>query len=229
MKLFIDIGYIVLASLLLGMIFLSFNYSFGEAFFLGILFMPGAFALKYFMPQLARSSGKKKIADVFYLSMAIIIFTFFLMMLSHFYVISPMKFQQIWVNPVFMALIIGVIAAGEWITQKLCARFFSKVPDTVSFFSDRRKVSLQVQDILYVESNDREVFIHSCNGTLYRNKTPISQWESILGKDFVRTHRAFLVNAEYISEVGNESVNVSDEKIPVSRKYKDEVMRKIKR
>ena len=59
MKFLIDIGYVFLASLLLAMIFLSFDYSFGQAFFLGTLFMPGAFALKYFIPQLSFSDRKK--------------------------------------------------------------------------------------------------------------------------------------------------------------------------
>lgn len=227
MRFLVEIGYIILAVLLLAMIFVSFDYSFSESLFLGTLFMPGAFALKYFMPQLAHSDGKKRIAGTFYLSMAVILFTFFLMLVSHLYILSG-NFKQIWLNPVFTALILGLIVSGDMMIRKFCSRFLSRIPDTVSFVSDRHKVSLQIRDILYVESNDRDVFIHTSDGASYRNKTPISQWENILGEQFIRTHRAFLVNMEHIGSIGAESVSVNDEKIPVSRKYKDNVVRRIK-
>ncbi len=48
--------------------------------------------------------------------------------------------------------------------------------------------------ILYVESNDNEVFIHAANGCSYRTRTRISQWEKLLDDRFVRIHRAYLVN-----------------------------------
>ena len=112
--------------------------------------------------------------------------------------------------------------------QRFLSRLSQKIPETISFVSDRRKVSLNVDDIVYVESNDRDVYIHASDGATYRNKTPISQWENTLGEKFIRTHRAFLVNAGYIGGIEDESVCVKDEKIPVSRKYKDEVSRQIK-
>ena len=228
MKLLIEIGYVMLALLLLALIFVSFDYSFMESVFLGTLFLPGAFFLKFFIPQLALSHGKKRIADAFFLSMSVILFTFLLMVVSHLYIIPVSKFKQIWVNPIFTALILGLIAGGDMLMQRFRSRLSQKIPETISFVSDRRKVSLNVDDIVYVESNDRDVYIHASDGATYRNKTPISQWENTLGEKFIRTHRAFLVNAGYIGGIGDESVCVKDEKIPVSRKYKDEVSRKIK-
>lgn len=218
----------MLALLLLALIFVSFDYSFIESVFLGTLFLPGAFVLKFFIPQLALSHGKKKIADTFFLSMSVILFTFLLMVVSHLYIIPVSKFKQIWVNPIFTALILGLIAGGDMLMQRFRSRISQKIPETISFVSDRRKVSLNVDDIVYVESNDRDVYIHASDGATYRNKTPISQWENTLGEKFIRTHRAFLVNVGYIGGIGDESVCVKDEKIPVSRKYKDEVSRKIK-
>ncbi|MBO8478048.1 MAG: LytTR family transcriptional regulator [Bacteroidetes bacterium] len=228
MKLLIEIGYVMLALLLLALIFVSFDYSFMESVFLGTLFLPGAFFLKFFIPQLALSHGKKRIADTFFLSMSVILFTFLLMVVSHLYIIPVSKFKQIWVNPIFTALILGLIAGGDMLMQRFRSRLSQKIPETVSFVSDRRKVSLNVDDIVYVESNDRDVYIHASDGATYRNKTPISQWENTLGEKFIRTHRAFLVNTGYIGGIEDESVCVKDEKIPVSRKYKDEVSRKMK-
>ena len=58
----------------------------------------------------------------------------------------------------------------------------------------------------------------------YRNKTPISQWESILGEDFIRIHRSFLVNKKAVSEIYTDSLLVGKTELPISRKYKDSVM-----
>ena len=159
--------------------------------------------------------------------MSVILFTFLLMVVSHLYIIPVSKFKQIWVNPIFTALILGLIAGGDMLMQRFRSRISQKIPETISFVSDRRKVSLNVDDIVYVESNDRDVYIHASDGATYRNKTPISQWENTLGEKFIRTHRAFLVNTGYIGGIEDESVCVKDEKIPVSRKYKDEVSRKM--
>ena len=148
MKLLIEIGYVMLALLLLALIFVSFDYSFMESVFLGTLFLPGAFFLKFFIPQLALSHGKKRIADAFFLSMSVILFTFLLMVVSHLYIIPVSKFKQIWVNPIFTALILGLIAGGDMLMQRFRSRLSQKIPETISFVSDRRKVSLNVDDIV---------------------------------------------------------------------------------
>ena len=225
MKFLIDIGYVFLASLLLAMIFLSFDYSFGQAFFLGSLFMPGAFALKYFIPQLSFSDRKKGVADAFFLAMAVTVLTFFLVLTTHTYVFRPSKFHEVLLNPVFTVLILGILVSGDVSLQRLYAKFSSKIPDTVSFVSDRHKVTVNTADIAYIESNDKEVYIHMSDGTLYRNKTPISQWESVLGERFIRSHRAFLVNLDCISGLDSDCLSVGMETIPVSRKYRESVSR----
>jgi DNA-binding LytR/AlgR family response regulator len=53
----------------------------------------------------------------------------------------------------------------------------------------------------------------------YRNKTGISQWESILGDDFIRIHRSYIVNRAAITSIDKEYVHIADSQLPVSRKY----------
>ena len=77
--------------------------------------------------------------------------------------------------------------------------------------------------ILYIESRDTEVYVHLADGTAYRNKTPISRWESILGSGFLRVHRAWLVNASRISQTTPEAILIGGTHIPVSRKYRDNI------
>jgi DNA-binding LytR/AlgR family response regulator len=63
----------------------------------------------------------------------------------------------------------------------------------------------------------------SVTGESYRNKTGITQWENLLGDDFLRIHRSYLVNVELASLTAPDTVTVGTVQLPVSRKYKDAV------
>ena len=67
-------------------------------------------------------------------------------------------------------------------------------------------MTLPVGELLYVESNDTEVFLHTADGGLYPTRTRISQWERLLDDRFIRIHRAWLVNAERVSQIGRAHV-----------------------
>ena len=159
--------------------------------------------------------------------MAVTVLTFFLVLTIHTYVFRPSKFHEVLLNPVFTVLILGILVSGDVSLQRLYAKFSSKIPDTISFVSDRHKVTVNTADIAYIESNDKEVYIHMSDGTLYRNKTPISQWESVLGDRFIRSHRAFLVNLDCISGLDSDCLSVGMETVPVSRKYRESVSKRI--
>ena len=222
MKQVLDICYIIVATLLLAIIFTSLEYSFGEAFFLGSFFMPGAFLLKYFMPQLS-FSNKGDVANLFYLFSSVVILTFLFVVVFHMAVLKIGDLQMMLLNPVFILFMLILIVIGDHCKQKVYDKYLGRIPESVSFVSERRKITLLVSDIVYIESNDRDVYIHTNNKVLFRNKTPISQWERVLGEQFIRTHRAFLLNKTYVAAVKNDFIRVEDENIPVSRKYKKAV------
>lgn len=94
--------------------------------------------------------------------------------------------------------------------DKMLDMRFPTGPQPITFLSERHPVTLMESEIKYVESN----------GSEFKNKTPISQWESILGKDFVRIHRSFIVNVNYITSIDKDAVFIESLQLPVSRKYK---------
>ncbi len=124
-------------------------------------------------------------------------------------------------NPVFLSIILTVFAYGEFRLEKLLGK--TKKNHPVSFISDYRKVTLNAEDILYIESRDSEVWIHTRDGKSYRNKTGISQWENLLDPDFIRIHRAFLVNGQDAVSTSPDTVTVAGTELPVSRKYKNSI------
>ena len=110
------------------------------------------------------------------------------------------------------------IASAAWLDRRFAAE-----THPVTFFSDRRSVKVNREDIAYIESNDTEVRLFLRDGNSYRNKTGITQWENLLGEDFLRIHRSYLVNRALASAETPDSVSVGGVSLPVSRKYKDRV------
>ena len=101
---------------------------------------------------------------------------------------------------------------------------FQHEPHPVTFTSDYRNVILDLSEILYVESRDTEVWVCATDGRKFRNKTGITQWENLLGEDFIRVHRSFVVRKESIQETLSDSLTLADgTSIPVSRKYREAV------
>ena len=130
-------------------------------------------------------------------------------------------------NPVFIAIILTALAAGSYFFESWLDRKRPTRPAPITFTSDRKPVTLPLEEILYVESNDDITTVIATGDRRFRNKTPISQWEAILSPNFLRIHRSYLVNKEAITRVDGDLLYVDDIELPVSRKYKDAVVNKI--
>ena len=125
------------------------------------------------------------------------------------------------INPFFIALIITVLCIGDYYLEQKLKRWLKNDNETIRFNSNRTPVTLYLKDIIYVESNDSETWVYAADGEKYRNKTPISHWEGILGEDFVRIHRSYIVNRNSVTSVDNSTVSIGEITLPVSRKYKE--------
>jgi len=104
-------------------------------------------------------------------------------------------------NPAFLGLILVSMAVGEHYLDVYLDKKEGPRSQKISFTSNYRKVTLERHEILFAESRDSEVWIYSSSGETFRSKTPISQWENILGNGFLRTHRSYLVNTSGITSV----------------------------
>ncbi len=104
----------------------------------------------------------------------------------------------------------------------------SENKEQITFFSNRQSVTLARQEILYVESCDTEVWIHATDGRRFRNKTSISSWSRLLGAEYLRIHRSYLVRLSACTGVEHDNVVLGDVRLPVSRKYKEVVQQRLK-
>ncbi len=61
-------------------------------------------------------------------------------------------------------------------------------------------------------------------GNSHRTKMVISQWENVLDERFIRIHRSFIVNKLKITGSDSRYVYIGEERIEISRKYKDKLL-----
>lgn len=216
----ITFSYWMLAVIIIAIILLSLGYPFALGLLMGSLFLPGTFIVKYLLPKALKEKGRRRILSSVFLFSGVAVLEFLLIVSVHIW-ISDHPYPSIagvLVNPMFMAVVITLLCLGDWY---LYGYLSAALPQdrTVTFISDRHKVSLLPSEIIYVESNDREVSVVATEGRVFRNKTGISQWESILGDDFIRIHRSYIVNRASITSIDKEYVWMGDTQLPISRKY----------
>ncbi len=221
------IAYWVLALALVAAILVSLDYSLVQAIFMGLVFGPCALALEFLMPK------ARKPMDKVYLSLAVLVSVVLLIIILHFCVWSSFSsdggyrdikdIPPMLINPAFLGLILMSLAIGDYFWAKWLDARFRTEDRNITFFSDRKSVTLPLADIAYIESNDTEVRIVTANGESYRNKTGITQWENLLGQGFIRIHRSYLVNVTSAHLSSPDTVTVGDARLPVSRKYKESV------
>lgn len=212
--------YWIMAVMVIAMILLSLGYPFALGLLMGSLFLPGTFLVKFLLPKALKEEGNRRILSSVFLFMGVAVLEFLLIVSVHIW-ISDHPYPSIagvLVNPMFVAVVITLLCLGDWFLSKYLSSILPE-DKTISFISDRHKVSLQPSEILYVESNDREVSVYATDGRIYRNKTGISQWENILGDDFIRIHRSYVVNRASIKSIDKDFICIGEIELPISRKY----------
>lgn len=228
MRTLLRIAYWPLAITILAVILVSLDYTLSQAVLIALIFCPCALALEFWMPKARKSMDKV------FLSLAVMTSVILLIVILHFCVwtsltkegfhqsqkdISPML-----INPAFLGLILTTLSIGDYFWAKWISKRFKTKGRTITFYSERKSVTLPLADIAYIESNDTEVRIVTLSGESYRNRTGIGQWENLLGEDFLRIHRSYLVNVNSASLVSPDIVSVCSTELPISRKYKETVL-----
>ena len=225
----ITILYWTSAILLMSAVLVSLRYEFLEALFISIMLVPGCVVLKFVLPKVSFSNFKKGLADIFFISATVMVSEMLFLFCSHIAILGlpaiidgHAHMPSMLINPAFLAVSMAFITGGDYLLSRYLKKAFAHSPEPVVFTSDYRKVSLDASEILYVESRDTEVWVCATDNRKFRNKTGITQWENLLGEDFVRVHRSFVVKKDAIASVESELVKLQDGKeIPVSRKYRN--------
>lgn len=240
MRTTIIIAYWILSVLIATLTVMLFteNIPFVRALFMGIMFLPGALAAQYMLPKISFRKRSEGIRNTIYVVLAIMILEYLLLIISYSFqpsgsfvyingksIANPLMFPKDTgiLNPLFISTMVSLLAIGGATLNRWLKKNHPEMESPITFCSDRKRVSLLPSEIVYVESCDTEVLIHASDGRKLRNKTGIAKWESVLGEPFIRIHRAFLVNSNYVSSYKSDTLIVGEETLPVSRKYQKQL------
>ena len=228
-------SYWILAVLVVSLMLMGLDYSFGDALFLGILLVPGCLACRWLIPKIRSDKKHIRVINTICVIAAIMFTDILLVIWYHLFRVNNAMWQAsddlspMLLNPVFLGIIMAVFAYCDYLLSDFITSKYKDKDRDITFTSDYKKVTLKVAEIAYIESRDTEVWIHTAEGRSFRNKTPITQWQNILESGFIRIHRSYLANGSFITSYDNESVTVNEQKLPISRKNREEVIRMIVR
>ena len=219
-----------MALLLLAIVLSSTGYSFANALFLASSLLPIAVLFRYLLAQVRFTSRRQGLRDLCFLTLFILTLALLAIHLAHTIilalrnqVVTSPSVPPILLDPVFLLAMLLLIVIGDYYFEQMIEQKLPESEDSITFTSDRQAVTLQRKKILYVESRDTETWVHATEGRSYRNKRPISVWANLLGKDFLRTHRSYLVRISACQGREGENIMLGDLRLPISRKYKAEV------
>jgi DNA-binding LytR/AlgR family response regulator len=96
--------------------------------------------------------------------------------------------------------------------------------------SDKKNFKVRISDILYIESLDDYVRVHTLHQKLvcYLRLSALEEQLKSL-PSIVRIHRSFLINADHVKVFTSFSVDIADRTIPIGRNYRESVSGFLKR
>ena len=100
--------------------------------------------------------------------------------------------------------------------------------NSISIISNRRRISLSAEDILYIQLVNRQSVIHVSGGKTYETYTTIDELAQLLGSGFIRADRATLVSAKGVHTIGKKIELISGETLSFTRRRKRELKEQLR-
>ncbi|HNY05939.1 MAG TPA: LytTR family DNA-binding domain-containing protein [Candidatus Egerieousia sp.] len=223
-KLTFHIVYWGIVILLLSLMLLSKNYKFIEAIFISCSLLPGVLLAQYLKKDISFKNKKEGIKNSIFLTLTVLTVIYLGIFCAQWYLRKTQQPDAILLNPVFILLIAAaLIILNSYLEIKIfnvSSRETHQSDKTFDFISDRKKITIKINDIIYIESNDDEVWIHTIGDTSYRTKMKISRWSEVMDEQFERIHRSYIVNTLHITERTATYVIADGKKLEISRKYR---------
>jgi len=99
--------------------------------------------------------------------------------------------------------------------------------DFIFVRSDRKMVKVKFDAILFIESISDYIKIHLTDQTIITRETISNIEVKLPSKNFIRTHRSFIVAISQINSFTHETIDIGKNQVPISRSFKNEVMERL--
>jgi len=225
MKRYFEIIYWLSAVGLISLLFVSLTKSYIAALFLAVMMLPGALFAKFSADSISFKNRSRGILETIYLLLIVLLIEYLAIFLVCFYLFENHlpETADILFNPLFIwFLLIAFLVFERFLAAKLSV---DKVRDRfIEFTSERKKIRIEIDTIMYVESRDDIVLVVASDGKQYRTRMNITLWSNVLDDRFARVHRAFIVNRSYVKGMSAGRLELaSGVRIEVSKRYKEMV------
>lgn len=80
-----------------------------------------------------------------------------------------------------------------------------------------------ISNINYIESDKNYLKLY-CKDDIFRYRSTITDFITLLPKEFIQTHKGFIVNSKKITGFSNSFVEIEKIQIPISKTFKDDVL-----
>ncbi len=92
-------------------------------------------------------------------------------------------------------------------------------------------IKVLIKDIIYIEAEKNYLVLKTGDDVIRIRETMTNALNELQGKGFIRCHKGYLVNADYIEKIRNSEIILRAGKesivLPVGRSYEKEVRKKI--
>lgn len=126
-----------------------------------------------------------------------------------------------------LLLMVRQIQENQQIILALQAEKEKRQLSFLEITSNRKKVKVPYDDILYVESLADYIKIHTKEKAI-TSKEKISSINERLPETFVRIHRSFIINKEKITSYSYSEINIEEISLNIGRSYKKETSEQLR-
>lgn len=88
-------------------------------------------------------------------------------------------------------------------------------------------IKLKFEDILYIKSEHVYAEIQLTNNQKHLIRGNLNKIITKLNTKFVRIHRSYIVNLDYLQQIDQNNIVLLNVSIPIGKKYKDDLLQKI--
>lgn len=138
------------------------------------------------------------------------------------YLLKPIRFDR-FLKAVQKVMQVQLLPEAS---QKLHLQPEINMQDSFIYFrADRKMVKVFLKDILYIESMKDYVKVFTKNGLIITKQCLSSLLELLPEKDFVRTHRSFIIALRQVKSFTNELVEIEKAQIPIGRLFRQNLLK----
>lgn len=95
----------------------------------------------------------------------------------------------------------------------------------ISVKADREMITLKTSEIVFIEAQNKDIYIHLADGKTVDTKTKLlSVFKSLPHTHFCKVHKSYIVNFKYVSQRCQKEIYLREITVPIpmSRNYKNE-------